>query len=87
MKFNWIGADALKDDIKKFCIDLEYELRPKITHFLMSRLENECGGDFSCFHFDVNMDTRQVTISDKTPKEYIQKIQSDFEMEINNPCC
>ncbi|MEL6917617.1 MAG: hypothetical protein AAFO99_07780 [Bacteroidota bacterium] len=87
MKFNWIGTESVKDDIKKFCIDLEYELRPKITRFLMLRLENECCGDFSCFHFDVNMDTMQITISEKTPKEYIQKIQSDFELEINNTCC
>ncbi|WP_411031276.1 hypothetical protein [Spongiimicrobium sp. 3-5] len=87
MKFNWIGAKDSKNNIKKFCIELEYELRPKITRFLMSRLENECHGDFSSFHFDINMDTKQVTISDKTPKEYTKKIQSDFDMEINNPCC
>ncbi|MEK6154604.1 hypothetical protein WIW50_15145 [Flavobacteriaceae bacterium 3-367] len=84
MKFNWIGSNATKDEIKRFCIDLEYELRSKITYFLMLRLENECDGDFSCFHFDVNVDSMQVTISDKTPKEYTRKIQSDFDLEIRS---
>ncbi|MEM9000466.1 MAG: hypothetical protein AAGB24_09390 [Bacteroidota bacterium] len=49
----------------------------------MVRLENECCGDFSCFHFDVDMATKRVWISDKTPKQYSDKIRRDFDVEIN----
>ncbi len=83
MKFNWILATQADDALKKFCIDLEYQLRPKITKFLMSRLEAECHGDFSSFSFDVDIATQQITISDKTPSKYAHRIASDFDLEIN----
>ena len=87
MKFNWILDEAADEKLKKFCIELEYQLRPKITRFLMARLDNECDGDFSAFHFDVNMITKNITLSERTPREYLQRIQSDFDREINFDCC
>lgn len=62
---------------------MEYRLRPKITRFLLSKLDSDCCGDFSCFHFDVDIENQQVRISEKTPKDYIEKIRSDFDREIN----
>ncbi|WP_297765463.1 hypothetical protein [uncultured Muriicola sp.] len=87
MKFNWIISRDIDDDFRRYCIDLEYKLRPKITKFLMSRLDEEFGGDYSCFHFDVDMVTENISISNKTPVEYISLFSSDFEREINGTCC
>ena len=83
MKFNWNSVHEIDDRVKKFCIDLEYKLRPRITHFLMARLENECSGDFSCFYFDVDLEKLYVTIARPTPLELKRKIASEFDLEIN----
>ncbi len=53
----------------------------------MDRLEIDYDGDFTDFHFDIDMESKQITISKKTPEEYLQRIGSDFEMEINQNCC
>ncbi len=87
MTFNWILDEQADEKLKKFCVELEYQLRPKIMRFLMSRLEKECGGDFSCFYFDVDLGSRCITLSPKTPTRYISLIEADFEMEINRNCC
>jgi hypothetical protein len=83
MRFNWKSVNEIDDKVKKFCIDLEYKLRPKITNFLMTHLEQECGGDFSCFHFDVDLEDVSVTIARPTPLEYKRRIASEFDLEIN----
>ena len=83
MKFNWISVNEVDDKVKKFCIDLEYKLRPKITHFLMVRLEQECGGDFSCFYFDVDIENLYVRIARPTPIKYKRIIAREFDREIN----
>ena len=49
----------------------------------MSRLDAECCGNFSCFYFDVDLENKNVSISEKTPKDYIDQIRDDFEIEIN----
>nr|WP_299345834.1 hypothetical protein [Allomuricauda sp.] len=83
MKFNWIISGKNNAEKQKACIDLEYRLRPKITRFLMDRLDSECCGNFSCFHFDVDMKNQWVWISPKTPQDYTEKIKADFDREIN----
>jgi hypothetical protein len=60
---------------------MEYSLRPKITRFLLSRLDVDA--DFTSFHFDVNVDKKWVYISEKTPMEYIRKLLPDFDLVIN----
>ncbi len=87
MKFNWIIGKDFDDNFKRYCVDLEYQLRPKITKFLMARLEHECGGDFSCFHFDVDLITNNIRISPETPARFSNIIKVDFEKEINGACC
>jgi hypothetical protein len=87
VNFNWIFKDKADDKLKRFCVELEYQLRPKITRFLMERLEIDYDGDFSDFYFDVDMESKQITLSKKTPPEYLRLIASDFEMEINQNCC
>ena len=67
--------------MQRTCIDLEYSLRPRIMRFLLSRLDVDA--DFANFYFDVNVDKQWVSISDKTPKEYILKISSNFDEAIN----
>lgn len=62
---------------------MEYSLRPKITKFLLKKIDGDSLGDFSSFHFDVDLQKRWVWISDKTPREIIQKILPDFDLEIN----
>ncbi len=86
MKFNWILKEGKDEQLKRFCVDLEYRLRPKITRFLLARVDNECNGDFSCFYFDVNMISKRITLSEKTPAKYLQLIKSDLESEINHDC-
>ena len=83
MKFNWKSVNEVDDKFKKFCIDLEYKLRPKITHFLMARLEKECCGDFSCFHFDVDVENMYVSIVRPTPLKFKRIIAMEFDREIN----
>ncbi len=83
MKFNWISTREANDTLKRLCIDLEYQLRPKITRFLMSRLEPECCGDFSCFYFDVDLESGNITLSDQTPPEFLRLIGTDFDLEFN----
>jgi hypothetical protein len=53
----------------------------------MARLEKECSGDFSCFHFDVDLITNNIRISPKTPARFSRIIEGDFEREINIACC
>ena len=83
MKFNWNSVNEVDERFKKLCIDIEYKLRPKITKFLMSRLEQECGGDFSCFYFDVDVEKMVVSIARPTPLKYKRIIATDFDREIN----
>lgn len=87
MKFNWILANEVDESIRRYCIELEYQLRPKITRFLMARLEKECAGDFSCFHFDVDLITNNIRIAAQTPARLARKVEGDFEKEINSICC
>lgn len=81
MKFNWISDKEIDDSLLKFCIELEFLLRPRITRFLMDRLEYECEGDFSSFHFDVDLTSGKLHISKSTPLALINKITSDFQKE------
>ncbi|WP_090293899.1 hypothetical protein [Flagellimonas zhangzhouensis] len=83
MKFNWLFSGDDNPVMKRTCIDLEYKLRPKITKFLLSKLDSDYSGDLSRFCFDVDVDRKWVSISDKTPKELISKIWSDFDAAIN----
>ena len=83
MKFNWIFSQNADENLRKQSVELEYQLRPKITKFLMERLEQECHGDFSSFHFDVDVNTKWVWISEKTPKDYFERIKRDFDTYIN----
>jgi len=83
LKFNWLFSGDDNPVIQRACIDFEYKLRPKITKFLLSKLDGDFGGDFSCFYFDVDMDRKWVSISDQTPTELILKIISDFDNTIN----
>ncbi len=83
MKFNWISEREIDDSLRKFCIELEYRLRPKITRFLMERLEYECRGDFSSFHFDVDLTQKKLRIGQNTPVQLARIIASDFHQEFN----
>jgi hypothetical protein len=83
VQFHWNSENHIDEDLYKFCVELEYKLRPKITRFLISRLDRECCGDFSCFHFNVDLYARQITIADKTPAKYTRRILKDFDLEIN----
>lgn len=87
MHFNWIMNGDQNDVDKKSLIDLEYRLRPRITRFLMERLEQECSGDFSSFHFDVDMVSKEIRIADKTPQGLAIKVSEDFKNLISSNCC
>lgn len=84
MKFNWqFPGKEVSDELKKACIEFEYELRPKITKFLLKRLDTECCEDLTCFHFDVDISSEWIWIGKETPMEYTKKIKADFDSVIN----
>ena len=87
MHFNWILNGNQNEADTKLLIDLEYRLRPRITRFLMERLEKECSGDFSSFYFDVDMVSREIRIADKTPPALARKVSREFKLLISSNCC
>lgn len=83
MTFQWQSENHIDEDLYKFCVELEFKLRPKITRFLINRLEKETGGDFSTFYFDIDLDAGCIAISGKTPAVFRVKILKDFDRDIN----
>jgi hypothetical protein len=81
VKFNWIFSGDDNPAMQRTCIDMEYSLRPRITRFLLSRLDIDT--DFSDFHFNVDVDNNRVSIADKTPKEYTAQILPGFDQALN----
>jgi len=86
LTFNWILTEKADTELLRFCVDLEYDLRKKITKFLIPKVENECCPDFDCFYFDVDVLERKVSVSKKTPPQYFQLIAADFDVEITHKC-
>ncbi|MFX0555240.1 hypothetical protein ACOCEA_00480 [Maribacter sp. CXY002] len=87
MTFNWIITPDTNEEQKERYLHLEYQLRHKITKYLLERLENECEGDFSSFYFDVDMLTKKKSISEQTPLKYRKILLPDFDQEISKKCC
>lgn len=87
MNFYWITSTENSQELEKSYVDLEYKLRSRITRFVLDRLENECDGDLSSLHFNVDMVLKKITISDKTPEEFRLKLLPDFDAEISLNCC
>ena len=85
--FHWIFNGEQEELDKKELIDLEYQLRPRITRFIMDRIGFDCCEDYSCFHFDIDLDRREVRISDKTPEKYTTVLSVEFAREIGVNCC
>ncbi|SDS99027.1 hypothetical protein SAMN05192545_2515 [Maribacter dokdonensis] len=40
MRFNWILGDTADEKLHRWCVDLEYQLRPKIVKFLITNFES-----------------------------------------------
>lgn len=85
MHFHWIFNGDQIDHKEQ--IDLEYQLRPRITRYIMDTLGLDCCDDFSCFHFDVDMVRREIRISEKTPEQYSKQLRMRFREEIGANCC
>ncbi|MDC6352377.1 hypothetical protein PP178_12515 [Zeaxanthinibacter sp. PT1] len=82
MKFQWISGKRIDEELRKFCIELEYQLRPKITRFLISHPEFD-GPDFSGFYFEIDMKLEQVNMSHSRPEILSPKLKRDFDRDIN----
>ncbi|MBU2947345.1 hypothetical protein [Zobellia uliginosa] len=82
MTFNWIAGREIDERLHRLCIELEYEFRPKIIKFLIANFDMECCSDFSCFHFDVDLTSKRVTLSDDTPLQYLKKIKPIFDRKM-----
>ena len=87
MKFNWIVGNTADEQLQRFCIDLEYQLRPRIVKFLIEKFDHDCCSDFSCFHFDVDLQRNLITLANSTPEQYRREIESDFNKCIGTDCC
>ena len=85
MHFHWI-FDEDQVDLREL-IDLEYQLRSRITRYIMDTLDFDCCIDFSCFHFEVDMVRREIRISEKTPEEYSRLLRMGFHDQISANCC
>ena len=83
MHFNWLTNLPKDQRFNRLSIELEYVLRPQLTRYLMRKFEQECCGDFSCFYFEVDVNTQWVRIGRQTPEEYRKVIELDFDSEIN----
>lgn len=84
MKFNWILSPKSDATINRYCIELEYKLRPKITKLLLARFEDDILEDFSDLYFDVDVARSNIRISDKTPPHLAKKISFDLDKAIND---
>ncbi|APA65050.1 MULTISPECIES: hypothetical protein [Maribacter] len=83
MRFNWILGDTADEKLHRWCVDLEYQLRPKIVKFLITNFESlDACSDFSCFHFNVDVIANKITVSEQTPAAYRNAITTKFEQEI-----
>lgn len=84
MHFNWLYSDKKNNDkLQKACIELEYQLRPRITKFLLQKLDSEEDVDLSSIGFDVDLDAQYIGFASGTPQAIVQQIQQDFDTEIN----
>ena len=79
MKLNWIIPPNSNVNFDQHRLRLEYQLRPKLVQFLLKELDEECCVDFSCFVFDVYLDTGKVVIAKETPELYAAKISNGFK--------
>ncbi|GMN10846.1 hypothetical protein MTsPCn9_29900 [Croceitalea sp. MTPC9] len=82
MRFNWIISFDVNDEMKKLCVDMEYLLREKISKFLISNWD-DLMDDFDKLVFDIDMVTKEITISDKSPLHITSIIQDKFYREFN----
>lgn len=85
MKFNWIFTKEADHRQKARCIDLEYQLRPRIIQFLLEQFgqDDQYDDSFSKFHFDVYVDSELVFIGQETPDEFVSQLGNAFESFIN----
>ncbi|MDO6517807.1 hypothetical protein SAMN05421766_104491 [Zobellia uliginosa] len=74
MTFNWIAGREIDERLHRLCIELEYEFRPKIIRFLIDNFDMEACSDFSCFHFNVDLVAKKVSLSDDTPLRSLRKV-------------
>jgi hypothetical protein len=82
MKFNWTISFDATDEMKRLCLDMEYLLREKISKFLISNWD-DLADDFDKLVFDIDMVTKEITISDNSPV-YLKTIIADkFNQEFN----
>lgn len=82
MKFNWINVDLEDKALKKLCIDFEYQLRTRITQFLIKHLDADGCSDYDSFSFDIYPLEHEVKIASDTPLELANRIRSEFELAI-----
>jgi hypothetical protein len=68
--------------MKKLCLDMEYLLREKISKFLISNWD-DLMDDFDKLVFDIDMVTKEITISADSPLHLKNIIQEDFYREFN----
>jgi len=85
MRFNWILGDRTDEKLYRLCVDIEYQLRPKIVKFLILNFDSlDTSSYFSCFFFNVDLNTNRITVDEQTPVAYRNAINSKFEREIGN---
>ena len=82
MRLNWIIDFDANDEMKKLCVDMEYFLRSKITKFLIANWD-DMFEDFENLVFDIDLITKEITISEKSPPHLAAIIESKFNAEFN----
>lgn len=83
MRFRWTAGQGVGEAGYRFCLDLEYKLRSRITRFLIDRLDQEELPDFSNFIFDVDLCNSRVSLSPETRTLLDPHFCMAFDREIN----
>ncbi|NKI33139.1 hypothetical protein [Croceivirga thetidis] len=85
MTFNWIYTREADHHQRKRCIDLEYQLRPRIIKFLLEQFDDDEHSDenFAAFHFDVYVETAEVYMAQDTPVNYLNSMADRFDTIFN----
>ena len=82
MRFNWIVALDTSDEVKKGYLEMEYRLRQRISKFLISNWDHLID-DFDRLVFDIDLATKEITISNQSPIYLKAVIEQDFYKEFD----
>lgn len=83
MRFRWTADQGISEAGYRFCVDLEYKLRSRITRFFIQHLGADESLDFSRFIFEVDLENSQIRLAPETRELLDPRFCMEFDREIN----